>query len=85
MERLYHTPVRGSQADRGGDYRDTAPLALRPREAAASLGISLSTLDRLTRAGEIPVVKSGRVRLYRVAALNSYLQNRESAQNGAQA
>jgi excisionase family DNA binding protein len=36
------------------------PLALRPRDAAAALGISLSTLDRLTRDGQIPHVRVNR-------------------------
>ena len=53
-------------------------LSLRPRQAAAALGISESTLDRLTRSGAIPVVKIGRVRTYRVEALNAYLAGRET-------
>ena len=40
--------------------------ALRPQEAADSLGISLSTLQRLTRSGRIPKIKIGRIVLYRV-------------------
>jgi excisionase family DNA binding protein len=55
------------------------PLALRPREAAASLAVSLSTLERLTKAGEIPVVKLGRCRLYEVAALEAFLKSRRAA------
>jgi len=51
-------------------------LALRPREAAAAIGVSLSTLDRLTKAGEIPVVKLGRVRLYELVALEEFLKSR---------
>ncbi len=53
-------------------------LSLRPRQAAAALGISESTLDRLTRSGAIPVVKIGRVRTYRVEALSSYLAGHET-------
>jgi excisionase family DNA binding protein len=58
--------------------RDTlaSTLALRPREAAAAIGVSQSTLDRLTKAGEIPVVKLGRVRLYELVALSDFLKSR---------
>ena len=61
--------------------RDTlaATLALRPREAAAAIGVSVSTLERLTRSGEIPVVKLGRVRLYELAVLDSFLKSRRVA------
>ena len=52
--------------------------ALRPQEAADSLGISLSTLERLTRSGRIPRIKIGRVVLYRVAALEEWLASTES-------
>ena len=57
---------------------DRPPLSLRPREAAASLGVSVSTLERLTKAGEIPVVRLGRVRLYEVATLEEFLKSRRS-------
>ena len=40
------------------------PIAYRPSEAARVLGISLSHLDRLTKAGEIPCARVGRLRLY---------------------
>lgn len=53
------------------------PLALRPRDAAAALGISLSTLDRLTRDGQIPHVRVNRLVLYRVESLRDWLKNRE--------
>ncbi len=58
--------------------RDTiaATLALRPREAAAAINVSLSTLERLTKSGEIPVVKLGRVRLYELSVLESFLTSR---------
>jgi len=54
------------------------PLALRPREAAATLGVSPSTLDRLTKAGEIAVVPAGRCRLYLVSDLEHYLTSRRT-------
>jgi len=53
-----------------------ATLALRPREAAAAINVSLSTLDRLTKSGEIAVVKIGRVRLYELTVLESFLKSR---------
>jgi excisionase family DNA binding protein len=61
--------------------RDTlaSTLALRPREAAAALGLSLSTLERLTRAGEIVSVLVGRVRLYELKALEAFLASRRVA------
>lgn len=59
-------------------YADSpkAPIGLRPRDAAAALGISLSTLARLTRAGEIPVAKVGRCTCYPVAPLKAWLAAR---------
>lgn len=68
------------------DPRPAAPpLALRPREAAATLGVSPSTLDRLTKAGEIAVVPAGRCRLYLVSDLEHYLTSRRvvAAKGGA--
>ena len=51
-----------------------APLALRPREAAAALGLSVSTLARLTRAGKLPCVKLGGSVLYPVTMLEEFLR-----------
>lgn len=48
-------------------------ISLRPRQAAAALGISLSTLERLTKSGEIPVAKIGRCNIYVVDSLKSWL------------
>lgn len=53
-----------------------ATLALRPREAAAAINVSLSTLERLTKSGEISVVKLGRVRLYELSVLEDFLKSR---------
>jgi excisionase family DNA binding protein len=55
---------------------DQPAISLRPRQAAAAMGISLSTLERLTRAGEIPTAKIGRVRVYAVEALKAWLRSR---------
>ena len=51
-------------------------MALRPREAAAAISVSEKTLERLTKAGEIPVVKLGRVSLYEIDSLKAYLVSR---------
>ena len=61
------------------------PLALRPREAAAAISVSLSTLDRLTKSGAIAVSRVGNCRLYRQATLDAYLQSRETVAEGGQA
>ena len=66
------------------DPEATRPLALRPREAAAAISVSLSTLDRLTKSGAIAVSRIGNVRLYRLATLDAYLQSRERAVEGGQ-
>jgi excisionase family DNA binding protein len=61
------------------------PLSLRPREAAAKLGISVSTLERLTKAGEIPRVKVGNTVLYTVESLERWLKSRETYMGGGAA
>jgi excisionase family DNA binding protein len=64
-------------------YRDREPLAatlaLRPRQAAAAISVSLSTLERLTKSGEITSVLVGRVRLYELKALEEFLKSRRVA------
>ena len=60
------------------DDRDAGePLSVRPRIAAAKLGISESTLDRLRKAGRIPFVKLEGAILYRVASLDQFLLESE--------
>lgn len=56
-------------------YPEDGPpaISLRPREAAAALGISLSHLERLTKAGDIPAAKVGRCTLYPVKGLTQWL------------
>jgi excisionase family DNA binding protein len=51
-------------------------ISLRPQQAAHAIGISLSTLERLTKTGEVPAVKVGRVRLYSVDALKDWLHGK---------
>jgi len=48
-------------------------LALRPREAAAALGIGERLLWRMTRDGEIPHVRLGRAVVYPVDELRRWL------------
>jgi excisionase family DNA binding protein len=68
---------------RNGFYRDqeilAATLSLRPRQAAASLGVSVKTLERLTARGEITSVLVGRVRLYELKALEEFLTSHRAA------
>lgn len=60
------------------------PLAVRPRQAATMLGISVSSLERLNKAGEIPRIKDGNKVFYRVATLDAWLARRETfEQDGA--
>ena len=58
------------------------PIGLRPAEAAAKLGISITTLYRLRVAGRIPFVKLDGAVIYRVASLDQFL--RDSEQQGKQ-
>lgn len=51
-------------------------VVLSTKEAAAYLSISLPTLFRLTRAGELPHLRIGRVIRYRVEDLEAFLANR---------
>lgn len=57
----------------------TPALALRPREAAKSLGISERTLWAWTRRGEVPHVRRGNTVLYPVAALIRWLDDQARA------
>ena len=65
-------------------YRDREPiaatLALRPRQAAAAINVSVKTLERLTKSGEITSVLVGRVRLYELKALEEFLKSRRVGQ-----
>lgn len=53
-------------------------LALRPRDAAAAIGVSPSTLERITKTGEIDSVLVGRCRVYEIDSLKAYLASRRS-------
>jgi hypothetical protein len=52
-------------------------LALRPSEAAAALGLSDESFDRYVRP-ELPVVRLGTMRLYRVEVLDAWLREHSS-------
>ena len=60
------------------------PLALRTREAAATLGVSVKTLERLTKSGELDSVSIGRCRVYEIETLKAYLQSRRQSAKGGQ-
>jgi excisionase family DNA binding protein len=57
---------------RGG----TTPIAVRVREACRLSGIGRSKLYGLIAAGEIEIIKIGRITLIPVASLASFLQRR---------
>lgn len=58
-------------------------LALRPREAAAALGISERLLWTMTKAGEVPHVRFGRAIVYPVAKLEEWLQGKIGTEKAA--
>lgn len=60
-------------------------LSLRPRDAAAALGVSISTIERLTKSGDLPSVKLGRVVLYPVSSLKQFLNLRTQVAKGGEA
>ncbi len=57
----------------------TPCLALRPREAAAALGVSERTLWDWTRRGAVPHVRRGKTILYPVTALTRWLDEQATA------
>ena len=52
------------------------PIAYRPSDTARLLGISLSHLDRMTKAGEIPYARVGRLRLYGDDELRKWIKEK---------
>ena len=64
----------------------SAPLALRPRDAAKALCISARLLWQLTKDGHIPCVRVGsgkrKTVLYPVADLQTWLTQRASVTSG---
>ena len=62
----------------GSEKVSLEPLSYRSREAAKVLGISLSSLSRLTKRGEIRVARDGNIRLYPREELKRWLRSRLS-------
>jgi excisionase family DNA binding protein len=66
----------------------SAPLALRPRDAAKALGISPRLLWQLTKDGRIPCVRVGsgtrKTVLYPVAELQAWLARQTQAAKGGE-
>jgi len=62
----------------------TPCLALRPRKAAAALGVSERTLWDWTQRGEVPHVRRGKTILYPVGALIRWLDGQIKAKAGAE-
>ncbi len=60
-------------------------LGLRPSEAAKSIGVSLSTLQRLTKAGELACVKLARATIYHRQELDRWLGVRTELARNQQA
>ena len=58
-------------------------ISLRPRQAADALGISLSTLERLTKGGQIRAAKIGRCTVYAVDSLKAWLASQTEGGNHA--
>ncbi|HUU20840.1 MAG TPA: helix-turn-helix domain-containing protein [Sedimentisphaerales bacterium] len=54
--------------------RQVDRLLLTPRETAATLGICERTLYTLTKQGEIPVVRAGRLVRYSVEDLKTWIK-----------
>jgi excisionase family DNA binding protein len=55
------------------------PLGMRVADAARTLGISPSTLDRLTKAGEIQCIKLNRAKIYPYEELQRWMASRACA------
>jgi excisionase family DNA binding protein len=62
-----------------------AQVLLSRQEAAARLSISVATLDRLTRAGELPRVKLPGKVLYRPESLDEFARRKETSLTAADA
>lgn len=68
-----------------GRHREVNPAVMDRAGAARFLGIGLSTLAELTATGDVPSLKVGRRRLYRVADLDSWLAGRVTGGTGPEA
>lgn len=73
---------QGQETLDGRDTAEVKPLALRPRQAAAALGIGQRLLWDLTKRGEIPHIRLGRAVVYPIESLRRWL-DQQSARAGA--
>ena len=60
------------------------PVGLRSREAARVLGISESTLRRLTQAGEISCIKRNRLKIYAYDELQRWVRDETQPPTGGE-
>ncbi len=81
MPRARHDEDEDQDEDAHDDYQEPIPevgpppLALRPKQAAAAMGLSLSTLERARKAGYIRAGKFGRAVVYRWEDLATALED----------
>lgn len=61
------------------EVAETNSLALRPRDAARSLGVSERTLWGLTKQGRVPFVRIGKAVRYPVHLLRKWLEEQAQA------
>jgi hypothetical protein len=66
--------------DSSGSMNGTPRLALRPKEAAAALGIGERLLWLATNRGEVPHVRLGKAILYPIDGLRRWLAEQERSQ-----
>jgi excisionase family DNA binding protein len=55
------------------------PLGMRVADAARTLGVSPSTLERLTKAGEIRCIKLSRAKIYSYEELQRWMASKACA------
>jgi len=79
VQRDLHARPPGDRSHTAAGRTSTGSLS--KREAAAALGVSQSTIDRLRREAGLPAVQlEGRV-MFRPAALDAWAASRETARN----
>ena len=61
------------------EVAESNPLALRPRDAARTLGLSERTLWSLTKQGKVPFVRIGKAVRYPVHLLRKWLEEQAQA------
>jgi len=59
-------------------------LAMRPREAAAAIGVSERTLWSWTREGTVPHVRRGKTIMYPVSALTRWLDEQATVKTATE-